>query len=592
MCDIESIGLGGTFADACIVLENEVGKYHHFKNIRSMLEFMAYHCKYEYFFHNGSGYDFSYFIPDLFRLMEKHGAKADLVRQGMNRVIGIQVKFAWNGKKYAITIRDSLPLLNMSLEKAAKAFAPETQKLVGTIDWDKGETYDKHNPAHIAYLHRDCDSLLAVLTRFSILLEQTFHCSAGWTAGSTAIKAWKSCIPDGHVYWRNTSRIEAEIRQAYYGGYVYPGSDRHLHRNVTSVDINAAYAAAMRKGVPVGTPYETDVFEWEFHGIYHVIAHVPDDIPYPCIPSRDEHGSLLWATGDFYTTITIEEVMFGMERGCTFECLYGYVWRDLEYPFNEFLEKCEEMELAQGGMMKDLAKLLRNALYGKFGSKLHNTAITLSHDVPVDEGWRPVINEETGEMVVGLIEKEELNDADYVQPAWAVYITMWQRLTLFRLMEAVGVACVRYCDTDSVKADADAIDRMVRSGYAQVRTGYGHIKIDEEYLWFQCLGTKNYRGLKTSGDFVDKTKGIPHKALGPLVHFLAAHEREVVVQFDSVNNILARIKNPDLPVSMRRHRTIGKADKSKSWQVKADKSVRPVHRTLDAATRKRLLALK
>lgn len=594
VCDIESIGLGGTFEDACIVLQDKPGQYIHFRTVGKMLEFMAYHAKYDFYFHNGSGYDFSYFIPDLYKIMRHHTANVQMVRQGQNRIIGMQVAFEWNERKYCITIRDSLPLLNMSLEKAAKAFAPEMLKLTGSIDWEKGETYDRHNSRHVDYLHRDCDSLLCVLVHFTALLKETFGISPGWTAGSTAVRAWKAHIPEGHVYYRNKAAIENEVRQAYFGGYVYPGKDRHLRFGVTSIDVNAMFAHAMKhkKGLPIGTPYETDHFEPDFAGVYHVIAHVPHTIGYPCIPSRDTHGFLLWATGDFETTITAEEIVFGQERGCTFEILYGFVYTRMEHPFNEFLDLCEKMELQDGGVLKDLAKLMRNALYGKFGSKLINTTLALTHQVPVDEGYRPVIDEKTGEMIVGLVEKEEENDADYIMPIWAVYITMYARLTLFRLMEAVGVDSIRYCDTDSVKGDTAAIQAMLATGYIRAEPGYGNCKIDEEYRWFQCLGTKNYRGLKHDGSLVDKTKGIPHKALGPLQHFLAAHGREIVVSFDSVNSILARVKNPDLPIAVRRTRTIGGVDKSKSWKVNTDRTVSPVKRKMSEAERQKLLSMR
>lgn len=607
-CDLETgllangaRGLGGEFLDACVVCEDRPGKYYHFSGPGKLLEFFARNPQYEYYFHNGSGYDFSYFIPALFKLIDRHKADVSLCKQGKSRIIGMTIKFKNYGKSKQVIVKDSLPLLNMSLDKATSFFAPELPKLSGTIDWEH-EVYDKHNVEHIQYLHRDCDGLLAVLIRFASLMDETFGVAPGWTAGSTAIKAWKAHIPENEVYYRNHREVEMFVREGYYGGYVFPGQDRQVNPDVKSIDFNAHFAGIMRKGVAIGAPSHDVEFQPDRRGMWRVICTVPQNDPFPVIPSRDEHGMLQWlGPGSvFTTTVTTDEINYAKTKGYQFEVLEGYWYYREAFPFQEFLSLCEGLELTIGGALKELAKLLRNALYGKFGSSLFNESLELRYDCPSDAGYRPLIDEETGREVAGVVEHAEENDSNYIMPMWAAEITAGARLKLFAVMDAVGAEHVRYCDTDSVKADAEAIDRIIEEGIVVVKPGYGNVKVDDEYDWFQALGTKNYRAKLSArvyaeacaknpkaSRYVGKVKGIPKQALTILHHFLAAHDQDSIVEFNSVNNVLARIKNPDIPISQVRHRKLGGLDHSASWQIDKDGRIHAVVRVMSEAEKQR-----
>ena len=601
-CDIEtgllpdgSHGLGGEYLDGCIRLEDKPGMYYHFRSIGKMLEFFANHPQYEFYFHNGSGYDFSYFIPSIYKLIHKKKATLSLCKQGKSRIIGLTLSFQNYGKSKKVVVKDSLPLLNMSLEKAAEFFAPDLPKLSGTIDWEH-EVYDKSNKDHIAYLHRDVDALLAIMVAFSKLTDETFGTAPGWTAGSSAVQAWKAHIPEGMVFYRCHREVESFLRNGYYGGYVFPGHDTKVKRKIKSIDVNAMYARAMRKGVSVGVPSHDVEFQRNRPGMWRVIAHAPKNLAFPIIPSRDKNGFLKWegAGSVFPTTVTRDEIVFAEKRGYTFEVIEGYWFYETAFPFDEFLEKCEQLELTVGGALKELAKLFRNALYGKFGTGLENDSLELRYDCPVDANYVPLVDEETGLEVPGIMVHTEENTSDYVMPMWAAEITSHARMFLFELIEAVGIEHVHYCDTDSVKGDAEAVDAMLATGFVQVKPGYGNVKIDEEYEWFQCLGTKNYRAKLTPACFqaildkcpeakreklspyIGKVKGIPKASLTILQHFLASQGYETSVSFSSVNNILARLKDPSLPISTGRHRRLGGIEHSKSWKVTPDGRIKAV----------------
>src|SRR5260221_1445091 len=570
--DIETVGLGGEFIEGCISYEDKPGEHPLVSTSSSLFDTILCDPGYIYYAHNGGGYDFCYLIDHILRIRNACGSdgRVDPIRQGTSRIIGFKITI---GKK-RYDIRDSFAIIPTSLRKAADFFAPDLPKS-DAINFEAGEVYNPNNPLHREYLYRDCDALIAVVKSYANKVRELFGTELGYTAGSTAMNAWQAYIPEGFVYWRLSKKNEEWARVAYYGGYVHPGYEIGPHGDVISIDLNAAYAASMRKGVPVGNPFGTYKYYPDMFGIYEVIAHVPHDIPFPIIPSRDSHGMLQWCSGTFRTRITSTEIEFAKQRGCSFDILEGLVWEKWEYPFDEFLNKCEKMEL-EGGVLKEIAKLQRNALYGRFGTKLEQESIVLSEREP-GEHYAPVIDEQTGEPKWGLWTIRERCNPGYIQRAWAATITMHQRLKLFELMEGVGIEHFRYADTDSIKGDARAVEGLVSKGLVSVQPGYGHVKVDERYEWFECLGVKNYRGIKVDGSYVGKTKGIPKRFCTPeLMEQASRLGISEKIYFRGMNAPMQLLLGKKKEVSMMRNRRIGSLVNSQSWRVH-DGKIRPVH---------------
>ena len=595
--DIETHGLGGEFLMAGVKLEDQ-DEVIYFNTAAFLVEFMFKHKEYRYYAHNGARYDFVYLVPDILKEVAQRQADCELIQQGA-KVIGFLIKL----NKKTLDIRDSYPLLNSKLEKAATTYAPDLPKLVGAIDFEKGEVYDHENLEHRRYLERDCIALLSVIRAFEQRIYNLFGTPCGYTAGATAIHAWIAHIPEGHCYWRAQEEVELFIRKGYFGGYVFPGYCTGIHSDVTSIDFNGAYAWAMRQGVPCGTPIGTCHFHSEYPGIYLCIVHVPRDIDFPPIPSRDRAtGMLVWLTGTFETTVTSLEIEYGKTKGITFEVVEGYYWRRLEHPFSQFLARCELLELA-GGASKEAAKIMRNSLYGKFGTKIEQESLFLynpSAQPKIDGTWRPY-HDETGQMHYGMGVKVEKPDARYIQPHWAAWITATQRIRLFQCFDAIGIERIRYADTDSIKADTLAILRLVDVGLVTLSTAktgpgryYGSAKVDEKYQWFEVLGVKNYRGILADGTFVGKTKGIPKASSDGYYTCLIAGEKKRItaqelyelaslgklpeVHFISMNGIIQVMKH-QVEVSIERKRRIGRLEGSKSWKVTIQGLIRPYHST-------------
>ena len=533
--------------------------YAFYDNAADLVQHFYEHPGYRYYAHNGSRFDFSFLMDELTAVARLEEYKIDPIVQGEDRLIGLIIK---DGKKTLFELRDSLPLLPMSLKEATAIYA-ETQK--GDIGLGDGVCFDRTNNDHIDYLRRDVLGLYEVLENFQKLVHLLFNTTIGFTSGATALAAWRATIPHGHCYYRLHEYFENFARTAYYGGYVYPGADIDEHRDVVVLDYNAAYAARMREGVPGGHHFETCEYYPDRPGIYHVIVNVTKTLKRPPLPYRTSKGGVVWQTGTFDTTVTSIELEYALTQGCKFQVLSGVVWERLEYPFNEFLEKCERFELEDGGVHKAVAKNMRNPLYGKFGTKpiAKNYYIQLDNILPVDTEW--LVNEETGEIKNYVYAKWEKNKSDCIFPHWAAWITAGQRIELLQAMNTLGTPL--YGDTDSVFCYRSDFDRAVASGALVTGKKYGMLKLEKELKIFNSFGPKNYHAITIDGEYYGKVKGIPRKLLS-LQHYEKYNPlNPPEVEFHSVRSAFMSMTQPDRPLTVKRKRKLSSLVNSDGWKL-------------------------
>lgn len=504
--------------------------------------------------------------------------KMQVILQGDTHIIGFILYF----EDGVIELRDSMALVPMSLGDATKAFKTTSK---GDIGLKKGQIYNPDNPVHQEYCRNDVRCTIEVVNKVRDLQREVFGCGIGWTAASTAMAAWRSTIPKGVKYHRMSESRENFCRSGYYGGFVYPGRDSHKHGYTISNDRNAAYAACMKQAFPVGKGRTVVEFEEGKLGIYDVKVY--NDGKFPVLPYK-QNGQLMWPQGSFRTTVTSEEIEYARSLGIEVEIVIGMVWDKVEYPFLEFIEKCEYLEY-NFPEMKAFIKLLRNALYGKFGSKLMVFEACVTDDIL--EGWTALVNPKTGYVNFRLWTREKINDAEYVQPHWAAFVTARERIWLFEIIHTIGVEFVYYCDTDSVKADGYRVEQCMKEGLFEVADKkYGACKVDEEYEWFQCLGLKMYHGELTDEYYQKmlekdkdtkkmkmRAKGISGKYLSTQL-FEDAYEgvyKEVKFSEGAANSTFVRMKR-GLPMRREVARKMTNRFNSKAWDFRPDGSVHPI----------------
>lgn len=584
--DFETDGLGGPFIIGAFVTDDGAHR-ELFYTLQDCFDFIVAHPDYRYLAHNAVGYEFAYLYPYIKQYFDNHeDIEVQPTLQGENRIV--QIKMVNKKEKICIDLRDTLCLFPMSLDKVAKAFCPDLPKLKEKIDFDK-VTFDPANQDHIDYVFRDCDIVIEAYKKHASNMADVFGSPLGVTAGSTAIKAFYTTIPEGHTYYRVSKEKEDFFRKCYYGGLVLPGKEIGNWGAVGSVDVNGAYGYHMQNNVyPVGTPASIHRYEPGLVGFYHVIATVPpsvfETVGFNPIPCRSKIG-LVWPTGTFETYISHVELAFGLENGCTFQVLQGYVFHRLEPVFKHFMDKCQEQELANGGMYKPSIKLNRNSCYGKFGSKTTHNKLVFSQDTVI--GARAITNEKTGEIIEGLYIMEESSDADYMLPHWAALITAYERVYLMRFIKEAYQRGARnvYCDTDSIKCDLPVLLSMVKDGTLPMGNNYGQFKMEDICNEFIVLGPKCFYGTPQSTEEqpVIKAKGVPKKNLTKglsdeqkvlltrTVYLEGASKQFKPLEFVSVESVMNIIKTNSTVRPVPRKRKITDLRNSASWQLIGEK---------------------
>lgn len=573
--DIETDGLGGAFIVGAYSVEGE-DDIHIFNSPDEWLHIIlsrAYEG-YTWYAHNGGEYDYKYLLPHI-KDSTIEGWDVHPILQG-ERVIGFKFQRGHHQRE----IRDSYALIPSSLDKLTQAFAPELRKK--DIGLSEGVVFDPSNPDHMDYLRTDVLGLKAALIRVEELLISQFGTKARWTIPATALESWKRSLPPNAVYWRPRPEADALFREAYYGGLVFLTTNQRT-MDCVGLDVNSMYPAMMLKyGVPTGNVTYTTTEYDDRPGFYRVRAHVPDSVIISPLPKRARNSGILWPTGEYETAVTSDEILYARSIGCQVDVIEGYAIERIEYVFTDFVQKCRSLRLNEprGSPLHEMAKLMQNSLYGKFGTRPVVNRYTISSTWP--EGMIPQIDPKTGFPVDNLYYAVEQLDAPYLLPHWAAWVTAHARITLHQGIMAVGEGAL-YGDTDSLKVTREAFDRIVADKLLELDDReYGAWKHEDDYLWFQPVAPKNYVWAKARDNVVElggRAKGISRKVYNPIAHLYATHDK-VTVAYPGANATRRMLIDATLSPMEDRTRSYSQLSNAAGWRVLDAGRVRP--RTLTA----------
>jgi hypothetical protein len=339
---------------------------------------------------------------------------------------------------------------------------------------------------------------------------------------------------------------EAEefCRDAYHGGrtevFIKKLSDGFLY------DVTSLYPYTMRQfRYPVGK-FQIRTGGWvesiwnrymegeDSGGIIEATVHIPDpfnDQNIPPLPFYcEKRGKLLFPTGTIRGSWTLPELKFAVDRGIkiidfhkiiTFERMssvfIGFV-NHLEKIKNDNTETYKGSGVNKEGKkvnhsLRVFAKLLLNALYGKFGSRRQHKSYISKKEIPslikkweasekraikrkkefhyADqlEFFKLMMNECNGDYYEAVklfdVENKEMplnayskfdgenelydymsySEARFIQPQISAYITAYARMHLYEAFEKIWEkgGNIFYCDTDSIFTDVQLPDEMVDS---------------------------------------------------------------------------------------------------------------------------------
>lgn len=345
-------------------------------------------------------------------------------------------------------IIDSAKILNFSVEQIAEAFNLPIRKL--KID------YKKYRPIGYELTQKEIEYCVNDVVIVAMALKQLFEQGMDKiTQGSNALANYKDIVGLKFKDWFPVLpyEVDKDIRQSYKGGFTYlnPRYKNKLLGYTSVFDVNSLYPSQMYyRPLPFGEPVQ-------FSGKYEYVATFPLYIQMmKCvfklkkkhIPTIQLKHSLGFMANEYLTSSKGElvtlcltsvdlELFFAHYNVTEIEYLGGYMFKQKVGMFKEYIDKWmkvkAESTVSGNSAMRTLAKLMLNALYGKFGLRIDC------------QSKYPVFDED------GIV-RYELGDPEQREPIYipvACFITAWARYTTISAAQKVYDRFI-YADTDSL----------------------------------------------------------------------------------------------------------------------------------------------
>ena len=370
----------------------------------------------------------------------------------------LEICFERKGKeKDCLTIYDSLKILPFSVAAIAKGFNLPISKL----EIDYNETREKGHiltKEEIDYLRNDVEIMARAL---HILFEQGL---TKMTQGSNALYDYKRTVGTKNFSkWFPIPDYDSDIRQSYKGGFTYLNpkyKEIDLQKGIV-LDVNSLYPSVMYyQPLPYG------------EGIFFKGKYKPDKIynlhvqMFTCqfelkpgyIPTIQLKNNLAFVPTQYLESSDGEDVtlcltnvdlelFFEHYNVYNIEYHSGWKFKSTVGLFKEYIDKWNtvKMESTLNGnkAMRTLAKLMLNALYGKFA---------LNPNVQSKIPWydNGVVKYKLGE--------KETRDPIYIPVG--TFITAWARYKTIDSAQKVYDRFV-YADTDSLHLIGTEIPDML-----------------------------------------------------------------------------------------------------------------------------------
>lgn len=359
----------------------------------------------------------------------------------------LEICFERKGKeKDCLTIYDSLKILPFSVAAIAKGFNLPISKL----EIDYNETREKGHiltKEEIDYLRNDVEIMARAL---HILFEQGL---TKMTQGSNALYDYKRTVGTKNFSkWFPIPEYDSDIRQSYKGGFTYLNpkyKEIDLQKGIV-LDVNSLYPSVMYyQPLPYG------------EGIFFKGKYKPDKIynlhvqMFTCqfelkpgyIPTIQLKNNLAFVPTQYLKSSDGEDVtlcltnvdmelFFEHYEVYNIEWHSGWKFKSTVGLFKEYIDKWNKVKMEStingNKAMRTLAKLMLNALYGKFA---------LNPNVQSKIPWydNGVVKYKLGE--------KECRDPIYIPVG--TFITAWARYKTISSAQKVYDRFV-YADTDSL----------------------------------------------------------------------------------------------------------------------------------------------
>lgn len=438
-------------------------------NIDTFFEFCIAEKNPEIYFHNlkfDGEFIISYLLNHGFehikdRKEKKNNSFTTLISD-MGMFYSIVVYFEVGNKTVKkVTFYDSLKIIPFSVDQIAKSFNLEISKL--SIDYN-----EKREKDHIlteeekAYIKND---VLIVAQALNVLFKQKL---TKMTQGANALSDFKEILTKSrfeHYFPPLEKWADKDIRKAYKGGFTYLNPEyegKEVGAGVV-LDVNSLYPSVMyEKLLPYG---EGILFEGEYKQDNYYPLYIQSftcsfelkEGKIPTVQLKDKHYKWEYLPNEYVTTSNgniINLIMTNIDMKLFFEnynvydlkFINGWKFKAMKGLFRKYIDKWikvkNEGTISGNKGMRTLAKLMLNALYGKFA-----TSLEVKSKVPYLS--------ENGVVKYSITEGEEKKG---IYIPMGVFITSYAREKTIRTSGAIKEYSIKkygkdlycYSDTDSI----------------------------------------------------------------------------------------------------------------------------------------------
>ena len=467
------------------------------------------------YFHNLK-FDGPFIIDFLLRKGFKHSTERKLYAKEFSTMISdtgtwyeIKVCYKHYGTRGVFTyFRDSYKKLPFSVERIGKAF--DVGDVKGEIDYNKyrKQPYEM-TEKEIEYIWSD----VRIIAR--ALKEQYKQGLDRMTIGSDAMNSFKEIItPDKYKYLfpQLDVIIDTDLRETYKGGWVYlkPEYSGVTLYNVVQLDVNSLFPYVMNSPhlLPYGEPiyFDGKYVEDENFPLYIQYINVRMTIKKDHLPTIQLKNNWRFVSTEYITdtgdepielALTSIDLKLLLDHYDIHEITYleGFKFRATTGLFDEYIEYWSYIKETSTGVLRELAKLMLNNLYGKFGTN------------PKRKNKIPFYDFD--EEVVKYTDSEEFETkTGYV--AMASYITAHARNKTIRTAQMFYDNFV-YADTDSIKLVNTSLEEV--SKVLDIHpTKLGAWADEGTAFKFKALRPKTYIVEDEEGNPHITCSGLPKKA--------------------------------------------------------------------------------
>lgn len=461
-----------------------------------------------YYYHNLK-FDGNFIIAYLLHHGFKHLRNGKMTNRTFKTIISdmgqfysIEILFK---PKLRVVIYDSLKIITLSVAKIAEAFnLPEPK---GDIDYDAPRPLGyEPNEIEVDYVRRDCSIVgKGLLYMFNEGLTKM-------TQGSNAYGRLKDSIPNFRkVFPEFDFNMDKEIRQAYKGGFCYVSKlaqGKDIGAGLV-YDKNSMYPSHMRNSpMPYGWPKLFDGM-YKYNPLYPLSVQMFSasfTLKPGYLPTVQDKSGL----GRFKPTEFIEDSQGPMVLCMTnldlelfmnhyivtdFQPFRGWMFQASSTIFQEYVDywyDVKEKAAKDGnGALKQIAKIMLNSAYGKFGTS------------PERLSKYPVLGDD--DIVHYKLEEEpKIISAEYIPVA--IFITAWARYDIINNAQKLYDRFL-YADTDSLHLSGlEAPSTLEIDPYK-----LGAWDCETQFTKARYIKPKTYMEVTKDGKNIVKCAGLPHK---------------------------------------------------------------------------------